>query len=361
MSRIVIAGGGTGGHLYPGLAVAEALAARGIAVTFVGTAGGIEARVVPGAGYPLQLLPGRQLRGGGVGRFVLGLGAAAGGAVRALRVLDVVGPSLVIGVGGYASVAVVLAAVIRRIPTVLLEQNVVPGAANRWLARFARRICVGFAESMTYFPAGRAIHTGNPVRAGLLRARTPGSRPGILVFGGSAGAHRLNQATLEALALLGREPGDLEVTHQTGTADFADVRSAYERLGLRVRVEPFISDMGAAYAAADVVVARAGATTCAELTAIGLPSILVPYPYAADDHQRRNAEVLAESGAAEMILEAELSGTRLAASLRALLDDGERRSAMASRARALGRPDAAVRVAETCLRERKCTSGRAAT
>jgi UDP-N-acetylglucosamine--N-acetylmuramyl-(pentapeptide) pyrophosphoryl-undecaprenol N-acetylglucosamine transferase len=358
---VVIAGGGTGGHLYPGLAVADALVARGVAATFVGTAGGIEARVVPGAGYPLRLLPGRQLRGGGPGRVVVGLAALASGVVRALGVLAELRPSLVVGVGGYASVAVVVAAATRRIPTVLLEQNVVPGAANRWLARFARCVCVGFAESTPYFPAGRAVHTGNPVRAGILRPREARAHPGILVFGGSAGAHRLNQATLDALTLLGPLARELDVTHQTGSADLDGVRTAYERLGLGVRVEPFITDMGAAYAAADVVVARAGAMTCAEVTAVGLPSVLVPYPYAADDHQRRNAEVLAGAGAAELILDAELTGERLAATLRALLEDAERRTTMASHARALGRPDAAARVADTCLRERKCDAGVAAT
>src|SRR5882724_2483117 len=157
---IIIAGGGTGGHLYPGLALADALAARGVAVTFVGTAGGIEARVVPGAGYPLRLLPGRQLRGGGVTRAVAGLVATAAGALRAVALLGALRPRLVVGVGGYASVAVVLAAAVRRIPTVLLEQNVVPGAANRSLVRFARRVCVGFAESLPLFPPGRALHTG---------------------------------------------------------------------------------------------------------------------------------------------------------------------------------------------------------
>jgi len=199
---IVIAGGGTGGHLYPGLALADALVAKGAAVEFVGTAGGIEARVVPSAGYRLHLLPGRQLRGGGMGRAVVGLGAAAAGAVRAIGLLGRLRPRVVVGVGGYASVAVVLAAAARRIPTVLQEQNTVPGAANRLLARFARCICVGFGESVPLFPAGRAVHTGNPVRADLVRPRPPRERAGLLVFGGSAGAHRLNEATVDALRAL---------------------------------------------------------------------------------------------------------------------------------------------------------------
>jgi UDP-N-acetylglucosamine--N-acetylmuramyl-(pentapeptide) pyrophosphoryl-undecaprenol N-acetylglucosamine transferase len=349
VTRIAIAGGGTGGHLFPGLAVADALATRGVAVSFVGTAGGIEARVVPAAGYPLSLLPGRQLRGGGMRRAAAGLAVAAGAALRAVALLGTLRPSVVVGVGGYASVAVVVAATIRRIPTLLLEQNVVPGAANRLLARLARRVCVGFAESMGSFPPGRAVHTGNPVRAGLLRPRPGRERPGLLVFGGSGGAHRLNQAAVEALRLLGPAGARLEVIHQTGAADLEAVRSGYAALRLPVRAEPFIADMGAAYASADLVVSRAGAMTCAELTAVGLPAILVPYPYAADDHQRRNAEVLVAAGAAEMILDAELTPERLASTVRALLDDPDRRAAMGARARSLGRPDAAARVAEECL------------
>src|SRR6266404_5663006 len=306
--RILIAGGGTGGHLFPGLALADALAARGASVTFVGTAAGIEARAVPAAGYPLRLLPGRQLRGGGMPRALAGLASAAGGTLRALALLGELRPRLVVGVGGYASVAIVIAASFRRIPT------------------------------------------GNPVRADLIRPRPPRARPGLLVFGGSAGAHRLNHAMLDALGPLAPTLAGLDLTHQTGAADLETVRAAYAARGLAARVEPFIADMGAAYAAADLVVARAGATTCAELTAVGLPAILVPYPYAADDHQRRNAEVLVRAGAAEMILDATLDGERLATALRALLADAGRRATMAVRARALGRPDAAERVAEECLR-----------
>jgi len=348
--RILIAGGGTGGHLFPGLALADALAAHGASVTFVGTAAGIEARAVPAAGYPLRLLPGRQLRGGGMSRALAGLASAAGGTLRALALLGELRPRLVVGVGGYASVAVVIAASLRRIPTVLLEQNVVPGAANRVLARLARRICVGFAESIAFLPRARAVHTGNPVRADLIRPRPPRARPGLLVFGGSAGAHRLNQAMLDALGPLGPTLAGLDLTHQTGAADLETVRAAYAARGLAARVEPFIADMGGAYAAADLVVARAGATTCAELTAVGLPAILVPYPYATDDHQRRNAEVLVRAGAAEMILDAALDGERLGTALRLLLEDAGRRETMAARARALGRPDAAERVATECLR-----------
>jgi UDP-N-acetylglucosamine--N-acetylmuramyl-(pentapeptide) pyrophosphoryl-undecaprenol N-acetylglucosamine transferase len=349
---VVIAGGGTGGHLYPGLALADALAARGLAVTYVGTAGGLEARVVPTTPYPLRLLPGRQLRGGGLGRAVFGLVAVGQGVVRAGALLGELAPRLVVGVGGYASVAVVVAAWLRRVPTLLLEQNVVPGAANRVLGRLARRVCVGFAESVAAFPPGRAVHTGNPLRPGLLApaARSAGGRFGLLVSGGSAGAHHLNEAVLAALERLGAVARGWDVTHQTGSADLEAVRARYAALGLPARVEPFIEDMGAAYAAADLAVARAGAMTCSELAATGLPAVLVPYPYAADDHQRRNADTLVAAGAAAMILDRELDGARLAEALAALAGDPARRATMAERARALGRPDAAARVAEECLR-----------
>jgi len=349
---VVIAGGGTGGHLYPGLALADALAEQGFEVTFVGTANGIEARVVPAAGYPLRLLPGQQLRGGGAGRAAAGLAAVARGAVRGRGLLGELRPRLVVGVGGYASVAVVLAARLSRIPIVLLEQNVVPGAANRLLGRLAARVCVGFAESVGRFPPGRAVHTGNPIRGEIVHGatRTPRARPGVLVFGGSGGAHQLNVAAVEAFRTLGAAARGLEVTHQTGSTDVEPVRAAYAALGLPTRVEPFITDMAGAYAAADLVISRAGAMSCAEITAVGLPSILVPYPYAADDHQRLNAQVLVAAGAAQMILDRDCNGESLGAAIRELVDDPARRAAMAARATALGRPDAAERVATECLR-----------
>jgi UDP-N-acetylglucosamine--N-acetylmuramyl-(pentapeptide) pyrophosphoryl-undecaprenol N-acetylglucosamine transferase len=283
---------------------------------------------------------------------VRGLGAAASGTLRALALLRELRPELVIGVGGYASVALVVGAWLRRVPAVLLEQNVVPGAANRMLARLARRVCVGFEATVSSFRPGLAVHTGNPIRAGVLRAlatRPPHDWPALLVFGGSAGARRLNRATVDAVPLLRARGAVIDVRHQTGAQDVDEVRAAYARLGVPARVEAFIGDMGAAYAAADVVVARAGAMTCAELTAAGLPALLVPYPHAADDHQRRNAEVLAGAGAAEIILDHELDGPRLAASLGALLEDQAKRTAMAGRARALGRPDAAARVVDECV------------
>ena len=346
---VVIAGGGTGGHLFPGIALAHALARRGAQITFVGTPAGIEVRAVPAAGFALRLIPGAQVRGGGPVRAARGVGATIAGVVRAAGLLRELRAGLVVGVGGYASVATVVAARLAGLPIVLLEQNTVPGIASRALGRLAGRVCLGFAEAASFFPAGRTLHTGNPVRSSVLAAGAESrDAPGILVFGGSQGAHRLNEAMLDAVERLGRRLDGVRIRHQTGAADVEHVAAGYARLGRTAAVSSFIDDMGAAYAAADVVVARAGAMSCAEITARGLPSILVPYPHAADDHQRHNAEALVRSGAASMVLDRELSGERLATALGPLLGDGAVRARMAAAARALGRPDAAERVADVC-------------
>ena len=347
--HVVVAGGGTGGHLFPGIALAETLAARGVRVTFVGTAAGIEVRAVPGAGFPLRLIPGAQVRGGGVGRAVRGVGATALGVLRARALLRELRPDLVVGVGGYASVATVVAARLGRTPIVLLEQNTIPGVASRTLGRLADRICLGFEEAARFFPAGRAVHTGNPVRARVLAAPpTAHPTPGLLVFGGSQGARRLNDAIVGAAERLGALAGELRIRHQTGTPDHDRVVAAWSRLGIAAKVDAFVDDMGAAYADADLVVARAGAMSCAEITARGLPAILVPYPHAADDHQRHNAEALVRAGAAILILDRDLDGERLTAALRPLLADASARERMAAAARRAGRPDAADRVADAC-------------
>jgi len=350
--HVVVAGGGTGGHLFPGIALAETLVGRGGRVTFVGTAAGIEVRAVPAAGFPLRLIPGAQVRGGGAARVVRGVAATAAGVARALGLLGELRPDLVVGVGGYASVAMVVAAKLRRLPIVLLEQNTVPGVASRTLGRLADRVCLGFAEAASYFPAGRATHTGNPVRAAVLATPARADpKPGLLVFGGSQGARRLNDAMLDAAERFGPLVHGIRLTHQTGTTDAERVTAGYARLGVAAGVAAFVTDMGSAYARADVVVARSGAMSCAEITARGLPAILVPYPHAADDHQRVNAEVLVRAGAAQMILDRDLDGARLETALRPLLDDAGARARMASAARAVGRPDAAARVADVCAHE----------
>jgi UDP-N-acetylglucosamine--N-acetylmuramyl-(pentapeptide) pyrophosphoryl-undecaprenol N-acetylglucosamine transferase len=356
-SHVVVAGGGTGGHLFPGIALAETLVARGARVTFVGTPAGIEVRAVPAAGFPLRLIPGAQVRGGGVVRAARGLAATAAGVARALGLLRELRPDLVVGVGGYASVAMVTAARLRRTPIVLLEQNTVPGVASRALGRLAGRICLGFAEAAGYFPSGRWVHTGNPIRAGVLAAPAGAhDTPGLLVFGGSQGARRLNDAMLDAATRLGTLADRLRVRHQTGSTDAERVTAAWARLGIPARVDAFVTDMGSAYADADLVIARAGAMSCAEITARGLPAILVPYPHAADDHQRHNAEALVRAGAATLIPDGDLDGARLATALEPLLANGQVRGRMAAASRAAGRPDAAAHVADVCASQIRAAS-----
>jgi UDP-N-acetylglucosamine--N-acetylmuramyl-(pentapeptide) pyrophosphoryl-undecaprenol N-acetylglucosamine transferase len=348
---VLIAGGGTGGHVFPALALGTALVEGGLAIAFAGSPHGLEARLVPAAGRTLYLVPGRQVRGGGARGAARGAVALARGLGRARGLLGRLRPRLVVGVGGYASVASVTAARLRRVPVVLLEENAIPGAANRSLGRIAERVCLGFAEAATFFPPGRTVHTGNPIRPELLAApEVPDAGGlGVLIFGGSQGAHRLNLAGVAALEVLGPAARGLRIRHQTGAVDRGEVAAAYQRLGLEARAEVFVDDMGAAYRAASVVVSRAGAMSCAEITAMGLPAVLVPYPYAADDHQRRNAEILADAGAAELILDRQLDGERLAAALAPLLADSGTRAAMAARSRDLGRPRAAAHVAEVCV------------
>jgi UDP-N-acetylglucosamine--N-acetylmuramyl-(pentapeptide) pyrophosphoryl-undecaprenol N-acetylglucosamine transferase len=347
--RMVVAGGGTGGHLFPGLAVAECLVAGGAdSVLFVGSEFGIEARVVPRTRFEFRALPIRALRGRGW-RGAAQLATALPPAVaRAWKILGEFRAQLVLGVGGYASFPVVVAARLRGVPSVLLEQNARPGWTNRLLGRLAARVCTTFAEANAYFPVGRVVLTGNPVRP--LEARRPDGPNGftLLVFGGSQGAHRINEA-LDAAAPALRDaiPG-LRILHQTGAADRDRLRARYAELGVEADVREFIDDMGWAYGRADLVVCRAGATTVAELTALGKAAILVPYPFAADDHQRANARVLAERRAGVLVLDRELTGERLAAAVVELARDRARLQAMAEAARRLAVPDAAARVVEVC-------------
>jgi len=352
----MIAGGGTGGHLFPGIAVAEAARRRDPngAILFVGSERGLETRVVPGAGFDFEALPAAPLRGRGArdrSRAIAGLVASV---PRARALVRRFAPDAIVGLGGYASAPAVIAGRLTRTPIVLLEQNARPGLTTRLLARLAERVCVSFPESAACFAPGKAVVTGNPVRwsdgAGAASASQTvptAERRGIalLIFGGSAGARTLNHAGPGLAAALADVPG-LSIVHQTGADAVSSVRGAYAAAGIAADVRPFIADMRAAYAAADVVICRAGATTIAELAALGKPAILVPYPYAADDHQRANADSLVRAGAATMVLDAEASGERLAAEVRRLLAP-DARTTMAARVRELARPDAARRVLAT--------------
>lgn len=350
--RVLIAGGGTGGHLYPGIAVARELLRRHPAavVTFAGTAAGVEARVVPREGFALDLLRVSGLKGKSLADRLLGFARLPLAALDAWRIVSRRRPDVVVGVGGFASGPVLLIAALRGYPAMLLEQNAVPGITNRLLARVVRAAAVTFDESLRFFP-GTGFVAGNPVRPGFFAAGSDdGTRDAretpvrVLVFGGSQGAHAINVAMMAAASRLAGS--GLAITHQTGARDLEAVREAYRAAGLQARVDTFLYDMEGEMKAADLVVARAGATTLAELAASGRPAILVPLPTAADDHQRKNAEVIARAGGAEVIDQRDLTGERLADRILALAADRERRRQMSLAIRTFARPDAAARIAD---------------
>ena len=350
--RILFAGGGTGGHLYPGIAVADELRRRDPAtvVSFVGTARGLESRVVPALGLPLDLIRSAGLKGKSLVALLRGLALLPLSALDAWRVLSSRRPDVVVGVGGYSSGPVLLLAALRGLPTLLMEQNSAPGFTNRRLAPWVRAAALSYDETLQYFPRTGVV-TGNPVRREFLQALEAGddaagndSGVRVLIVGGSQGARAINDAMIAAAPLLADR--GLVLTHQTGERDLARVRDGYAAAGVTATVEPFFHDMNTRMRAADVLVARAGASTLAELTVLGRASVLIPLPTAADDHQRKNARVLAAAGAADVIDEKDLSGTALAGVLTALAADPARRRVMADRARGLGRPDAAARVAD---------------
>jgi UDP-N-acetylglucosamine--N-acetylmuramyl-(pentapeptide) pyrophosphoryl-undecaprenol N-acetylglucosamine transferase len=356
--RVLIAGGGTGGHLYPGIAVARELVARDPAtvVTFAGTERGIEARVLPREGLTLDTIRSAGLKGKSPMALMHGVGLLPLSALDAWRVVRRRRPHVVVGVGGYSSGPVVLMAALQRRRTLVLEQNAMPGLTNRWLARIVDAAAVTYEETVRWFPRG-AFVSGNPVRAGFLgatsdreaRQRSAAGRR-VLVFGGSQGATAINDAMVAAAPYFAALAPPPELTHQTGERDVERVKAAYASAGLQARVEPFLHQMEREVAWADLVVSRAGATTLAELTAAGKAALLIPLPTATDDHQRRNAEALVRRGAADMLEQADLSGDTLAGRVAALLADGARLEAMRQAARAAARPDAARVIADAIER-----------
>ena len=356
---MVIAGGGTGGHLYPGIAVARELLARqpDAQISFAGTERGIETRVIPREGFSLDLIRSGGLKGKSLADRARGVALLPMSLVDAWSVISSRRPDLVIGVGGYSSGPVVLVAALRRVPTMVLEQNAVPGLTNRLLARFVDAAAVTFDATAAFF-GSKAFVSGNPVRPEFLATAGSSQESArdesasvtrVLVFGGSQGAHAINVAMVEAAPGLAAGHPHLRLTHQTGERDVEMVRAGYRAAGLPADVEPFLYDMGRQLGRADVVVCRAGATTLAELTAAGKAAILVPLPTATDDHQRRNAEALAASGAADVLLQREMTGGSLAARVLALAGDRERRRRMEQAARRLARPDAAKAIVDRAL------------
>lgn len=348
--RLLVAAGGTGGHLYPAIAVARSFIERnpGASVTFVGTDRGLESRIVPQAGFPLELTRSRPLRGGGAAAKLRGVVGLATGAWDSFRLLHRLRPHAVLGVGAYVSGPLTLCAAVSRYPTLILEPNASPGLANRLLAPFVDEAAIAWEKTRVHF-GDKAILTGNPVRSEIARVEDYQPVDGImrvLVFGGSQGSRVLNQSVVSALSALAVTCPCIRFTHQTGPNDFDIVRTAYEASGYRdFEVVTYIDDMARAYEHSDLVVCRAGATSCAELAAAGRGAILVPLP-AAGGHQDDNARMMAEAGAARWLPESELIGNRLVDWLVELEREPALRSSMADNARRLARPDAAERVAE---------------
>jgi UDP-N-acetylglucosamine--N-acetylmuramyl-(pentapeptide) pyrophosphoryl-undecaprenol N-acetylglucosamine transferase len=346
--RVLIAAGGTGGHIYPGIAVAKEITRRDpkSAVRFVGTARGLETRLVPQAGFELSLIESKGLKNVGVVARVRGLAVLPKSFLAARRLIEEFRPDVVVGAGGYVSGPVVLTAALMKLPTMVMESNALPGWTNRRLARFVDKAAVSFAAALPFFH-GKGVVTGNPVRHEF--SEIPGkqrdsSRFSVLVFGGSQGAHAINEAMVAALPELEEFHSVLHVTHQTGQVDYESVRESYLKAGWsdNADVRRYIDDMVACFASADLVICRAGATTTAELIAAGKAAIMIPFPLAADDHQRKNAEALETAGAVRMILQTDLTAAVLAAEIAALIHEPKKLTEMEEASRSLARGDAAA-------------------
>jgi UDP-N-acetylglucosamine--N-acetylmuramyl-(pentapeptide) pyrophosphoryl-undecaprenol N-acetylglucosamine transferase len=343
--RLIIAGGGTGGHLYPGIAVAEEVVAAGGEVLFVGTSRGIEARVVPAAGYALELLEVSGLKRMSLGAKLRGLSRLPVALGRSLGIVRRFRPDAVLGVGGYASGPMVLAAALAGYPTAIQEQNSVPGLTNRTLGRFVRAVLTAFDEAAPHFAARKVTLVGNPVRRRFVERAEAQATAGktLLVVGGSQGARAVNDLVIAAAEVLAAEGTLPPLVHQVGAADLDRCIERYRAVGLegRVSVRAFIDDMAGALGDAALVVGRAGALTLAELAIVGRPAVLIPLPTATDDHQTKNAAAFARTGAAVVVEQKSATGAGLAELLGTLWTDAGRRAEMASAMRALGRPSAA--------------------
>jgi UDP-N-acetylglucosamine--N-acetylmuramyl-(pentapeptide) pyrophosphoryl-undecaprenol N-acetylglucosamine transferase len=352
---MVIAGGGTGGHLFPGIAIAEEFLARNPAnrVLFIGTERGLEKRILGSLGFPLRTLKVEGLQGRGTFQILASLLRIPGSMLASFRILHTFQPDIVVGVGGYASGPAVLAARLMGIKTAIAEQNAFPGLTNRILGCFVHRIFVTFPASARWFPAGRIRITGNPIRIAFLADKPAGHKDDprftMLIFGGSQGAHAINRVVIEALRDLAHMKDQIRFIHQTGEKDRETVAQAYREQGFTAEVSPFILDMAAAYRAADLLLCRAGATSIAEITAGGKAALLIPFPFAVNDHQTQNAELLARAGAAQMIQEKGLNGRKLAAVIERLYRHPEEIKQMETVSASMGNIRAAVDIVDACM------------
>lgn len=348
--KLLIAAGGTGGHIYPGIAVANEIIRREpeSEVLFIGTAKGLETRIVPAAGFQLSLIHSAGLKSVGLRQLLNGLAVLPRSFIEARQIIRQFRPHVAVGAGGYVSGPVLLMAAIMGIPTLIMDSNALPGLTNRILARFVDRAALAFEEAARYF-GSKAVVTGNPVRKEFFEIppKERGDSTQILIVGGSQGSQAINDAMIAALGDLAKVSDSLGITHQTGEADLGRVLSAYRNTVFSsADVRPFIHDIFTEFAKADLVICRAGATTCAELAAAGKASIMIPLPTAADDHQRKNAEAMRAAGAARMILQSELSGHSLAQAILELASSLEEITKMEKAARKMAKPDAAERTAD---------------
>jgi UDP-N-acetylglucosamine--N-acetylmuramyl-(pentapeptide) pyrophosphoryl-undecaprenol N-acetylglucosamine transferase len=341
----VMAGGGTGGHVIPALAVARVLESHGHRVLFVGTERGLESKLVPAAGFPIEWIEVGGLKGQGAGRRLRSISQLPIAGRKVMRLFDRERPAAVFSMGGYVAGPVAIAAILRRIPLVLMEPNAIPGVTNRYLGRFVTRALVSFPEAMRWFPAGRSEITGIPVRPEFFNVpqKPRGDRFTVLITGGSQGARTLNRAAVDSWPLFREAKSPVRLYHQTGNDAYAEISAQFGKAGIEGEVMSFIPDMPAMFAAANLVVCRAGAGAVAEVAAAGKASILVPYPFAADQHQRRNAQALARAGAARLVLDSEMTGPRLVQEVTSLAESGTEE--LGARAREFATPGAAERAA----------------
>jgi UDP-N-acetylglucosamine--N-acetylmuramyl-(pentapeptide) pyrophosphoryl-undecaprenol N-acetylglucosamine transferase len=353
--HIVIAGGGTGGHLFPGIAIAEEFIRRDgqAKVLFIGTKRGIESRMLASIGYELRTIDIEGVKGRGLKALLKGFYQIPQSMWQSRRILKKFRPGLVIGVGGYASGPAVLAAYLMGIPTAITEQNVMPGITNRILGKFADKVFVTYAETEKWFSRSKVILSGNPVRAQFAGGRAlAGAEKNfrqLLIFGGSQGAAAINKSVLEMLPRLKEMKTEIRILHQTGARDAETVRQAYSRYGINAEVTPFIVDMAGAYSLADLIICRAGATSLAEITAAGKAPILIPFPFAANDHQTKNARAMSAAGAAVTICESDLTGEKLFEAVADLLGDEKKLRAMEEQSAKLGNVGAAATIVDACL------------
>lgn len=359
MTKILFAGGGTGGHLYSGIALAEEFLASGSKdreVLFVGTPAGMEKEIVPKNGYRLELIPVKPLKGRGMADRIKSLAQIPSSFAKARALLRKEKPDLVFGIGGYASGPVTLMAHFMGIPTAIIDQNSVPGMTNRILGKFVDHIFVCFENAKAFFKPAKTFLSGNPVRKSFLDklknrnafAPKPEGEFNLLILGGSQGARSVNQAAVGAAAILKNEFPGLKIQHQAGKNDYESVKKAYAEKGIAAEVFDFVHNIHELYANADLIVCRAGAGTITEIEIMGKAAIFVPYPFAADDHQRLNAEEVVQQGAGKMILNADLNPESLACEIRSLLRDPQSLAALQEKSKALAKPQASQNILETC-------------